>query len=297
MCQVRGFGPLESKIPNWQSGGSPTQTATKTPAAGPGFTLIELLVVISVIVLLMALLLPALQKARRQSKTTFCQMNLRQWGIAFSAYTNDYAGRLPYHFPMGASTHIWPYALRSYFSDSNDALLCPEAMTPWLRPDNRYPTSGFQQRILGSTAAAWEYRFELGKMPKVHFVGSYGINRYVEHSIRDQRHLGPVWNSAPVLLDCIFMDAHAWPFSRPPEFEDDISGPSDMKYFCINRHDGGINGLFLDWSARKVGLKELWTLRWDVHYSARMINSSPWTIAGGVQPEDWPKWMRRFKDY
>jgi len=245
----------------------------------------------------MALLLPALQKARRQSKTAFCQINLHQWGIAFSAYTNDHAGRLPYHFPMGASNHVWPYALRSYFSDSNDALLCPEAPTPWLRPDNRYPTTGFTQRFLGSTAAAWEYRFELGKMPKVHFTGSYGISRHIDHSVQDTRNKGPVWNSVPLLLDCVFMDADPWPFSRPPEFEDDISGSSDMKYFCINRHDGGINGLFLDWSARKVGLKELWTLRWDVHHSASMINHSHWTIAGGVQPEDWPKWMRRFKDY
>jgi prepilin-type N-terminal cleavage/methylation domain-containing protein/prepilin-type processing-associated H-X9-DG protein len=261
------------------------------------FTLIELLVVISVIVLLMALLLPALQKARRQGKTTFCQINLHQWGIAFIAYTNDHAGRLPDHFPMGASNHVWPYALRSYFSDTNDALLCPEAPSPWLRPDNRYSTSGATQRILGSTAAAWEYRFELGNMPKAHFVGSYGMSRHLHHSVLHRRVRGPIWNSVPVLLDCVFMDGHGWPFSRPPEFEDDISGPGDMKYFCINRHDGGINSLFLDWSARKVGLKELWTFRWDPHYSASMLNHSPWTKAGGAQPEDWPKWMRRFKEY
>jgi len=253
-------------------------------------------VVISVIVLLMALLLPALQKARRQAKTTFCQVNLHQWGIPLSAYVNDFDGRLPYHFPMGASTHVWPYAIRSYSSDSNDALLCPEATTTWLRPDNRYSTSGSTQRILGSTAAAWEYRFELGKMPKVHAIGSYGINQNLSFLREDRREIGPVRNNIPVLLDCVFMDANPWPFSRPPEFEDDIVG-GDMKYFCINRHDGGINSLFLDWSARKVGLKELWTLQWDAHYPASMLNHSPWTTAGGVQPEDWPKWMRGFKEY
>ncbi len=52
--------------------------------------------------------------------------------------------------------------------------------------------------------------------------------------------------------------------------------------------------LFRDWSVRKVGLKELWTLKWD---DRRFDTNGPWTMAGGVQPEDWPAWMRGFKDY
>ena len=64
-----------------------------------------------------------------------------------------------------------------------------------------------------------------------------------------------------------------------------------------NRHDATINGLFLDWSVRRVGLKELWTLRWEPHFPAGLIARSPWTTTGGVQPEDWPQWMRNFKDY
>jgi prepilin-type processing-associated H-X9-DG protein len=66
-----------------------------------------------------------------------------------------------------------------------------------------------------------------------------------------------------------------------------------MATFCRNRHSGHINGLFLDWSVRKVGLKELWTLKWHREYNTR----GPWTKAGGVKPEDWPQWMRGFKDY
>jgi len=62
---------------------------------------------------------------------------------------------------------------------------------------------------------------------------------------------------------------------------------------CINRHDGGINAAFLDGSVRKVGLKELWTLKWKRQFNT----AGPWTKAGGVQPEDWPQWMRGFKDY
>lgn len=54
-----------------------------------------------------------------------------------------------------------------------------------------------------------------------------------------------------------------------------------------------MNGLFLDWSVRKVGLKELWTLKWYKEFDT----ANEWTRAGGVQPEDWPEWMRGFKDY
>jgi hypothetical protein len=66
-----------------------------------------------------------------------------------------------------------------------------------------------------------------------------------------------------------------------------------MSHICLNRHNECVNALFLDWSARRIGLKELWTLKWGPRFDTR----GPWTQAGGVQTEDWPKWMRTFKDY
>jgi len=63
--------------------------------------------------------------------------------------------------------------------------------------------------------------------------------------------------------------------------------------FYINRHNGSVNGLFLDWSVRKIGLKELWTLKWNKEFNT----AGRWTRAGSVQPERWPEWMRNFKDY
>ncbi|MHC4737526.1 MAG: prepilin-type N-terminal cleavage/methylation domain-containing protein [Planctomycetota bacterium] len=59
------------------------------------FTLIELLVVISVISLLMAILMPALARARRQGKTIVCLSNLRQLGIAAQLYANNNDGYYP----------------------------------------------------------------------------------------------------------------------------------------------------------------------------------------------------------
>ena len=59
-----------------------------------GFTLIELLVVIAVIAVLMAILLPALQRAREQGKRVVCLSNLKQLQLAWGMYADDFDGRI-----------------------------------------------------------------------------------------------------------------------------------------------------------------------------------------------------------
>ncbi len=51
------------------------------PKRKGGFTLIELLVVIAVIALLMSILVPALQRARKQARKLLCATNMHDWGI------------------------------------------------------------------------------------------------------------------------------------------------------------------------------------------------------------------------
>ena len=61
----------------------------------PGFTLIELLVVISIIAILMAVMMPALGKARESAKSIVCRSNLKQMGIGIVNYNQDNDNRMP----------------------------------------------------------------------------------------------------------------------------------------------------------------------------------------------------------
>jgi prepilin-type N-terminal cleavage/methylation domain-containing protein len=67
----------------------------RTTLKKDGFTLIELLVVVAIIAVLLAMLLPALNKVRNITKKTVCQSNLRQLGLGYAQYTGEYNGQLP----------------------------------------------------------------------------------------------------------------------------------------------------------------------------------------------------------
>ncbi|MEX2673799.1 MAG: type II secretion system protein [Phycisphaeraceae bacterium] len=64
------------------------------PRLGKGFTLIELLVVVGIIALLMAILLPALGRARQEAVKVSCAANLRQWGAGLQMWASDHNNQL-----------------------------------------------------------------------------------------------------------------------------------------------------------------------------------------------------------
>ena len=96
-----------------------------------GFTLIELLVVIAIIAILAALLLPALVRAKDAALSVSCRSNLRQLGIVYHLYNEDFKNHLPTNDMLGRSnyrfstdTNSLPYFFRTY-CPTNRVWLCP----------------------------------------------------------------------------------------------------------------------------------------------------------------------------
>jgi prepilin-type N-terminal cleavage/methylation domain-containing protein/prepilin-type processing-associated H-X9-DG protein len=74
-----------------------------------GFTLIELLVVIAIIALLMGILMPALQRVKKQAKGVVCKNNMKQIGMAANLYAEDYDLFIPRSAEWSTITDMRPW--------------------------------------------------------------------------------------------------------------------------------------------------------------------------------------------
>jgi prepilin-type processing-associated H-X9-DG protein len=267
-------------------------------------TKIDLVVALVCILFLIANIAAVGEIGRKRAQDAVCLSNLLKWGQIFQAYTADNDGYFNGRTPGANYYMLWPYVYKPYYNDKM-MRFCPTAINPervwgpfgtWkyllgsFRPLPNYPMNGES-----------EYNLETGRVDNGHFTGSYGLNRFIENMGGSFATDPAFWRRAgvkggdkvPVLLDSQYLTFSVYtPATEPPDC-DGCFDDNEMQWICINRHTGYVNAVFLDFSARKVGLKELWTLK----HSRTFDTCGPWTKCGGGEPNDWPEWMRGFQDY
>lgn len=94
-----------------------------------GFTLIELLVVIAIIAILAAILFPVFATAREKARQSTCESNLKQFGLAWLQYTQDFDECTPLirHVDAATSTTYW-FSIRTEldpYAKSKAIFVCP----------------------------------------------------------------------------------------------------------------------------------------------------------------------------
>ena len=277
---------------------------TTTNRSVYGFTLIELLVVIAVIALLMGILMPALQKARKMAQRAVCQSNLRQWGTVFHMYATENDSKFWTEQNVWKTNAEyqgnWMIMLAGMYGNMDKARLCPTASKL------NGPEGG-----IGTTFNRWgpgpimvKHRFA-DDTEKVY--GSYGINLWINsvelpstQGWRGQPHRQ--WKNTmsarhpalvPMAMDCtwfganpISVDDNSQPNGGDPtptrdwwEKQDPINFSGwnyDMARVCIDRHGRGVNIVFMDGSTRKVILSNLWSLKWHKEFKQIQDVDIPW---------------------
>jgi len=265
-----------------------------------GFTLIELLVVIAIIALLLAIMMPALNRVKAQAQRVSCQAKLKQWGLVIKLYTDDHDGWFNDR-NLGASG-LWMSAMEPYYKSNAKMLVCPTA-TKLMQSSADWGTfkaATLNDYIFSYGINSWtnSVKVDRGSRLVEWFWRNTNDMKTIQYDTRETDGKKASPNEIPVFGDSTWYDA--WPRHNdtPAETMDafgigDRGTSGEMNHFCIDRHDGFVNLLFMDWSARDVGLKELWTLKWHRAF----VTNGPWTKAGGARPEDWPAWMRSYRDY
>jgi len=233
-----------------------------------GFTLIELLVVISIIALLMAILMPALGRARSQARGTVCLANLRSYGYGFVLYAEDNDG---YNVPAYSDQGEWWDTTLLKYHGTEELKICP--MATRMNPDAPW----------GGPRWYWHHGDEVPR--------GYGMNSWATSWTKQLEDSGWVprremlWEKLDTCRpanEIPLATGAAWGLGFPQESDQMTENKwvfwdgGWMSSCAIDRHFGYVNGVMADASVRKIRLPDLWTLRWYRRWTPRYDVVIPW---------------------
>ena len=253
-----------------------------------GFTLIELLVVIAIIALLMGILMPVLGKARKQARAAACMSQLKQWGLIWTMYADSSEGKFPTGWMPGVQSlggdmprGMWVAALRRGWEKHPELLFCPSAV-------RRNPAGNEGSFDLAHTFA--DYKEADGREALAEG-SSYGMNCWAYSTEEKLQRRVTEWHwkslynvkragTVPLFLDSMWRGGGPYwedpDAISPPQFNGQwLTARHEMKHFAIDRHAGGVNGLFMDGSVGKLRVKQLWELKWHREYDTSRVLHAP----------------------
>ena len=247
-----------------------------------GFTLIELLVVIAIIALLLAILMPSLQKAKVIARTVVCQSNLKGLATGFEMYSMEYNYKRFGARNNAADTNLyWMGKIAQYVGDNNygkqfelggkvDLLICPSAQYEKFKEIPALVVSGTGQ--IGTASVPWEWK----RSATMSTIGSYGMNGFMvfdwlySNDAREELCYDN-WSAAPSNTPVLMCDRWAMTWPRisdgvPPDLIGNTRTGGGFSQICIDRHDKKINMILRDMSTETVPLQELWNKPWHKDY-------------------------------
>lgn len=188
------------------------------------FTLIELLVVISIIVILISILLPALRNAKEKTYEISCKNNLKNLHAAMTMYVNDYNDYFPRDYVAGPpyTDCYWAQLLLPYTNGNPLVFNCSKfTITPAL-----YSTYNYYYHFSSGKGAHYGYNHRL--------LGCNGTGGY--SCIATNMKIGRIRSPSNVIM-CV---DHRVVFANPPSLAQPV------EYYYPYQHIKGVNILFID---------------------------------------------------